>query len=179
MAIKKAAKQASRVPLALQVLMVDHAAVDKLFRRYARQRDNAERAATVKEICAALALHAEIEETIFYPEVRGSVKDEDLLDEAEVEHAHIKLLVEWLATADPTEDLYDARVTVLKEYVKHHVEEEETELFPKLKRADLDLDEMGERLLEAKGEGPDQPADTAVNPTAQKPRPLSASTRRA
>lgn len=145
---------ATKAPMALQLLMDDHKEVNKLFKQFEKSTDNQERASIVQMICQSLTLHAAIEEEIFYPEVRAALqdKDHDLLDEAEVEHQSIKSLVEQLDNADPDDELYEARVVVLKEYVRHHVEEEEGELFPKVKRLDLDLQEMGERLLAAKGE---------------------------
>ena len=148
----KPATRVQRAPLALQLLTADHAAVDKLFRRYARLDDDAARAAIVQEICAALSAHATIEEQIFYPEVREALELDDLLDEAEVEHGGIKALIAALSNGHPGHDLFDAQVTVLKEYVKHHVKEEEEELFPKVKRANLDLEDMGRRLKAAKAE---------------------------
>ncbi len=153
-ASKRKQTTATKAPMALQVLMDDHKEVTKLFKQFDKATDLQERAGVVRMICQALSLHAAIEEEIFYPEVRAALRDDDrdLLDEAEVEHQSIRSLVEQLEGADPEDELYEARVVVLKEYVRHHVDEEEGELFPKVKRLDLDLAEMGERLLAAKGE---------------------------
>lgn len=147
---KKAARRTAAPPLAIKLLMDDHKTVDKLFRQCSRAARASERHAIVQKICAALTVHATIEEEIFYPEVRAALKQQDLLDEALVEHGSIKALVAALKSARPGDELYDGRVTVLKEYVKHHVKEEEEEMFPKVKRAGLDLTELGERLQEAK-----------------------------
>ena len=155
---KTPASRARRMPLALKLLIDDHAAVDKLFRRYAKLDDDEARAEVVREICTALSAHAAIEEQIFYPEVRDALDANDLLDEAEVEHGSIKALIDALSSGHPGHDLFDAQVTVLKEYVKHHVKEEEEELFPKVKRADLDLEDMGRRLKAAKAELEARPA---------------------
>jgi hemerythrin superfamily protein len=163
MATKKTAKRSAKkpsakksstrtLPLALEMLAQDHAAVDKLFRRYSRTADDEARAEVVTQICEALTLHAHIEEEIFYPEVRNALEAHDLLDEAEVEHGSIKALVDALSNGQPGEDLFDAQVTVLKEYVAHHVKEEEEELFPKVKRSGLDLQDLGERMSAAKSE---------------------------
>lgn len=151
---KRKPSTAAKAPMALQVLMDDHKEVTKLFKQFEKATDLQERAAVVQMICQALTLHAAIEEEVFYPAVRAAMQDEDweLLDEAEVEHQSIKSLVEQLDGADPEDELYEARVVVLKEYVRHHVEEEEGDLFPKVRSLGLDLDEMGERLLAAKGE---------------------------
>lgn len=165
---KKAPARSRAMPLALDVLTKDHAAVDKLFRRYARSPDSQTRAEIVAQICDALTLHAHIEEQIFYPEVRGAIEADDLLDEAEVEHGSLKALIGALANGQPGEDLFDARVTVLKEYVAHHVKEEEEEMFPKVKRSGLDLQNLGERLLKAKSESSSPSERTAAD--AKSPR---------
>jgi hemerythrin superfamily protein len=149
MATKRPAKRAAsarRLPLALQLLKDDHAAVDKLFRQFERSDDASARASLAQQICAALTRHATIEETLFYPEVRAAIEEQDLLDEAEVEHGSIKALVEQIGSSRPGDDLFEARVTVLKEYVKHHVKEEEDEMFPKVKRAGLDLEALGRQM---------------------------------
>ncbi len=93
-------------------------------------------------------MHAQIEEEIFYPATREVLEDEDeeMVDEAEVEHAGIKSLVEQLKEMAPDDELYDAKVKVLSEYVKHHVKEEETEYFPEVKKTDLDLEALGGQL---------------------------------
>jgi hemerythrin superfamily protein len=104
----------------------------------------------VRQICNALRAHAEIEEQIFYPAVRDAIEQEDLMDEAEVEHGEVKRLVEDLEDSRPREDLYDAKVAVLIEYVKHHVQEEEGQMFPKVKKAKLDLEELGREMAARK-----------------------------
>ncbi len=95
-------------------------------------------------------MHATIEEDVFYPALNDAANAEDLLDEAEVEHATIKDLVSRLEEMTPTDELYDATVLVLGEYVRHHVKEEEGEIFPKAKKAKMDLAALGERLMERK-----------------------------
>jgi hemerythrin-like domain-containing protein len=97
-------------------------------------------------------VHATIEEEIFYPAAREGIKDEDLVDEATVEHASAKDLIAQIQQSEPDEELYDAKVKVLGEYIDHHVKEEEGELFPQARRAKLDLDALGEQLLERKSE---------------------------
>jgi len=100
-------------------------------------------------------VHAQIEEEIFYPAAReASIRDgEDLLDEAEVEHGSLKQLVAAIESNSPESDeLFDARVKVLGEYVKHHVKEEENELFPRARKSDMDLEEVGARLAARKDE---------------------------
>ncbi len=138
---------------AITLLKRDHREVEALFERYEdlEKGSRSERNKVVEEICALLTVHAVMEEEIFYPAVRRGVKGAaDLLDEAQVEHGTVKDLVARLQRMKPGEDLYDANVTVLKEYVKHHVKEEENELFDMVKGSDLDLDRLGRKLEERK-----------------------------
>jgi hemerythrin superfamily protein len=140
---------------AIQLLMSDHKEVEELFKQFQKVKKNdGDKAGIVKQICDALSVHAEIEEEIFYPAARDALseKGEDMLDEAEVEHASIKSLVEQLEDADSEDDLYDAKVKVLCEYVTHHVKEEEGEMFPKVRKTNLDLEELGAELMERKQE---------------------------
>jgi hemerythrin superfamily protein len=103
------------------------------------------------QICVALTLHAQVEEEILYPAARTALAhDEDLVDEAYVEHASAKSLVAQIKTMTNDQPLFDAKVHVLGEYIDHHVREEEGELFPKLRKASLDLQAMGARLVERK-----------------------------
>ena len=99
-----------------------------------------------------LTVHAEIEEEIFYPAMRESVDDELTLDEAEVEHASAKELIDQLEGMDPGDALYDAKVIVLGEYVDHHVQEEENEIFPQAEKSGIDLDDLGAELASRKRE---------------------------
>lgn len=153
-------------PDAVALLKEDHRSVEAKFERYEKikeRADDARKAKLVEEICAELDLHAEIEEKIFYPAARDAMKDQDLLDEAEVEHASLKELIAQLRSMTPSEDLYDAKVKVLSEYVKHHVKEEERELFKEARAAGLDMKALGEELAAAKaGRGSRAPAARAI-----------------
>jgi hemerythrin-like domain-containing protein len=102
--------------------------------------------ALAEQICGMLTVHAQIEEEIFYPAAREALEEQDLIDEADVEHASAKDLIAQIEQMVPSEALYDAKITVLGEYVKHHVQEEEKEMFPLCKKADLPLDELGAEL---------------------------------
>ena len=147
----KAASRANAAPDALEKLKSDHDAVKDLFDEYEDRKDDmsaSEKKRMVSEICMELTIHAQIEEEIFYPAVRD-VADEDLdelLDEAEVEHTGAKDLIAQLEGVSPEEELYDAKVSVLGEQIKHHAGEEEKEMFPKLKKTELDLDALGQEL---------------------------------
>jgi hemerythrin superfamily protein len=151
----KSAKTQNKPQDAIALLMADHDEVEALFKKFQQAKDgDSAKADIVQQICKALSVHAEIEEEIFYPAARDALdeKGEDMLDEAEVEHASIKSLVEQLQDATPEDDMYDAKVKVLCEYVTHHVKEEEGEMFPKVKKTELDLDELGSELAERKME---------------------------
>jgi hemerythrin superfamily protein len=141
---------------AIALLTADHKAVKALFKHFeelTKQDDvDEEKSQLVRQICDALTIHAQVEEEIFYPAMREAIDDDDLMDEAEVEHASVKDLVEQLEDLAPGDDRYDARVTVLGEYVDHHVKEEEGEMFAKARKADVNTIELGEQIAERKDE---------------------------
>jgi hemerythrin-like domain-containing protein len=145
-------------PNAIDLLTEDHKKVQQLFKAFEKLREDDdvddEKAELVKQACQELTVHTEIEEDIFYPAARDALgsEGEDLLDEAEVEHATAKDLIEQLEEMEPGDELYDAKFTVLGEYVNHHIKEEQDELFPKLRKASLDLGELGSELAERKQE---------------------------
>jgi hemerythrin superfamily protein len=142
-------------PDAIELLTSDHKAVKAMFQQFEKikERDDAddEKSELVQQICAALTVHATIEEEIFYPAVRDAIDDEDLMDEADVEHAGAKELIAQLESASPGDDHYDAKVTVLGEMIDHHVKEEEGEMFPKAKKS-IDVAAIGAELAERKAE---------------------------
>jgi hemerythrin superfamily protein len=139
---------------AIKLLADDHRKVEKLVEKFEKLKDGAdqEKQELVREACMELKIHAQVEEEIFYPAAREALKERDLLDEAEVEHTVAKQLISELESMTPKDDLFDAKFTVLGEYVKHHVQEEEKELFPKAKRAKLDMNELGHRIIQRKQE---------------------------
>lgn len=141
---------------AVSLLTADHAEVKQLFETYRRlvekNADDEQRGELARTICTALTVHAEIEEEIFYPAMRENVDDELVLDEAEVEHESAKQLIAQIDDMDAGEALFDARVLVLGEYVDHHVQEEENELFPQAEKAGIDLDALGAELASRKRE---------------------------
>jgi len=149
-----AKKAAAGSPDAIKLLSTDHAEVKQLFEQYEElvdaDADAEERQALAEQICTMLTVHAQIEEEIFYPAARESIDDEDLLDEAEVEHASAKDLIAQIQEMDADEDLYDAKVKVLGEYINHHVQEEEGEMFPKCKSAKMDLKALGDEMAQRK-----------------------------
>jgi hemerythrin superfamily protein len=139
---------------ALRMLADDHKRVKKMFEQFEKlkdkEMDDEQKQLLVETACAELTIHAQLEEEMLYPAARDAIDDMDLLDEAEVEHASAKHMISELSTMQPGDHLYDAKFTVLGEYVKHHIEEEEKELFPKLKKADIDLVELAEAMKERK-----------------------------
>jgi hemerythrin superfamily protein len=156
-AAKKSSASASAARTDATVLLQrDHNDVKKLFKQYEKLADQEaggqERQALATQICQMLTVHSTIEEEIFYPAAREANVEEDLLDEAEVEHASAKDLIAQIQSMSPDDELYDAKVTVLGEYVNHHVEEEEGEMFPKCRRARMDLAGLAQSLSERKSE---------------------------
>lgn len=149
---RKATRAASRPADAIKLLKDDHREVKTWFKEYEKLEDDSEKQALAQKICLALTVHTQIEEEIFYPAAREGIDDDDLLDEAEVEHASAKELIAQIQAMQPGDDLYDAKVTVLGEYVNHHVEEEESEMFPECRSGDVDLKALGARMAERKAE---------------------------
>lgn len=140
---------------AISLLIQDHELVKDLFEQFESLTDRAKvsKKRLADEICAELTMHTLLEEEIFYPAVRGAGKEfADLIDEAVVEHASAKQLIAEIEAMDPGEDLYDAKVKVLSEMIEHHVKEEEEEMFPKVRKAGLDLAALGEQMEQRKGE---------------------------
>lgn len=138
------------------LLTRDHTEVRKLFKQYEKladaEADASDRQALAEEICMKLTIHATSEEEIFYPAAREAGVESDLLDEAEVEHASAKDLIAQIRAMRPDEDLYDAKVKVLGEYIDHHAGEEEDEMFPKCRRTAMDLADLAAQLAERKAE---------------------------
>ena len=145
-----------RKPNALTLLKNDHEEVSALFEKYekGRKRSTATRKESLAlQICQALTVHAQIEEEIFYPACREDVEGaDDLLAEAKVEHQSLKELIAKIEGEQPGTEEFDAQVKVLGEYVKHHVKEEQNELFPMVRKSDLDVEEVGQRLSQRKKE---------------------------
>ena len=139
-------------PDAIALLKADHRTVESLFEKFEKASGDGTKRRIAEQICLELSIHAQIEEEIFYPAARGVLRDEDLLDEATVEHQGAKDLIAQIEASSPGADLFDAKVTVLGEYVKHHVKEEQNELFPKVRKTKLDLKAMGEQLQARKME---------------------------
>lgn len=146
-----------KAPDALDLLKQDHRRVEALFKEFEKLHESDEHEAAddvVETVCAELQIHDKLETEIFYPAVRAQAEEEqeDLLDEAEVEHTTVRELIDKITDLGPGAPKRDAHFTVLMEYVKHHVKEEEKEMFPKVKKLDMDLKELAARMQERKAE---------------------------
>jgi hemerythrin-like domain-containing protein len=131
---------------AIALLTEDHDYVKKAFRAFEKM-DEEDQPALVKQVLQALKVHTRIEEEIFYPAVRKALKDQDLMNEAEVEHDSAKVLIRQLERMKPGDPKFAATFTVLGEYVNHHVKEEESQMFPKARRARVNLKGLGAKLM--------------------------------
>jgi hemerythrin superfamily protein len=153
-------------PDAIDMLVADHKRVKHLFARFDALRDEGsddEKLRIVHEICQELTIHTALEDEIFYPAVRQQIDDDDLMDEALIEHAGAKHLIGQLRSADPSDDLYAAKVTVLGEQIDHHVTEEEGSMFPQARFVAVDTRDLAARMRARKAELMNQ-ADPAPHP---------------
>ena len=155
---------------AIAMLKADHRKVEALFEKFEQTNGKATKQKLAEQICLELKVHTAIEEEIFYPACRGKIED-DLVNEAYVEHDSAKLLINEIEAGGPDEEFYDAKVKVLSEMIEHHVKEEEQRvegMFSQARKAGLPMDDLGERMLamkeqlmaEAKAKGGLPPAET-------------------
>lgn len=134
----------------LDLLKEDHARAKKSFRDAQKldpQDDRDELQTIVEQTCAELEIHAQIEEEFFYPAAREALKETDLVDEAEVEHGSAKALIAQLRATNPADEKYAATFKVLGEYIKHHIKEEEQQMFEQLGRSSVDWEEVLQQML--------------------------------
>ena len=147
------ARRAPRQKDAVALLREDHKKVSALFEEFEKARSDRRKKEIVATICQELTVHAALEEEIFYPAVKAALKDKELVPEAVVEHASVKDLIAQVRDQEPGGEEYDAKVKVMGDNVKHHVKEEQTEMFPKAKKAaHQDLVELGEQMQARKQE---------------------------
>jgi hypothetical protein len=142
------AKSKAKATGAIEVLKEQHDKVKKAFKEFEKldREDTATQQQLVQATCEDLKLHTTLEEELFYPAAREAIDDEDIMNEAQVEHETAKMLIEQLENMGPDDPNYHATFTVLGEYVKHHIKEEEDEIFPEMKKTDVDLEELGGRM---------------------------------
>ena len=143
---------------AIDLLKQDHERVEKAFKEFEKlDRQDAEACRRlIVGVCEALTAHTTLEEEIFYPAVREAIDDEDLMNEAAVEHETARMLIEQLQNMGPDDPNYFATFTVLGEYVRHHIKEEQNEMFPAARKSGIDLAALGERLRARRDELPAQ-----------------------
>jgi hemerythrin-like domain-containing protein len=149
------AKTRSKHAEPIQMLMEDHERVQKAFKEFEKMdRGDVDACrALIEEVCSDLKLHTTLEEEIFYPAVREAIEDEDIMNEAAVEHESARMLIEQLENMTPDDPNYFATFTVLGEYVKHHVKEEEGEMFPAAEKAkELDMEGLATQMRSRKEE---------------------------
>jgi hemerythrin-like domain-containing protein len=145
------AKTRSKHAEAIQMLIEDHERVQKAFRQFEKMdRSDVDACqALIEEVCSDLKLHTTLEEEIFYPAVREVLEEEEILNEAAVEHETARMLIEQLENMTPDDPNYFATFTVLGEYVKHHIKEEEHEMFPEAEKSkELDMEALGAKMHE-------------------------------
>ncbi|MBO9662874.1 hemerythrin domain-containing protein [Dokdonella sp.] len=137
---------------AIELLKHDHRKVDALFAEMESESSDERKLELGRTICIELTVHTRIEEELFYPAAKEALpeKKADLIAEADVEHGSLKRLIADIDGSAIGDELFEARFTVLKEYVQHHVKEEENELMPAVERTEIDLDALGEQLAERK-----------------------------
>jgi hypothetical protein len=139
---------------AIALLKQDHRTVEDLFAQFEKASGDGRKQKLAEQICLELSVHTRIEEEIFYPACDGKV-EEDLLKESYVEHDAAKMLIAQIMAGGPDDEFYDSKVKVLQEEIEHHVEEEEKRvegLFSQARKADLDMDALGEQLATRKAE---------------------------
>lgn len=137
---------------AIQLLKADHREVEKLFRDFQKASGEDRKTQLARKICMELMIHTQVEEELVYPVSREFLKDDEIVNEAVVEHQAAKDLIEQIQGMDASDDMFDAKVQVLQEQIEHHVEEEEKEYFPKLQKTDMDLKAIGEQIMRRKKE---------------------------
>jgi hemerythrin superfamily protein len=138
---------------AIALLKADHRKVEGLFAQYEKAKASSRKLALAKQICLELTVHTKIEEDIFYPACSEDGVDEDLMDEAYVEHDGAKVLVAEIEKGSPDDQYYDAKVHVLSEMIKHHVKEEEKKqgnTFSRAKKAGVDTKALGAKMADEK-----------------------------
>jgi hemerythrin-like domain-containing protein len=146
------ASRASGGTDAIALLRADHQRVSDLYEQYESTRSAAKKKTLVATICQELSIHAQVEEEIFYPAVKAALKDKELVPEAQVEHATLKELIAQVKDKEPDGEMFDAKIKVMSEYTKHHVKEEQNEMFPKARATRLDMKELGAQIAARKEE---------------------------
>lgn len=133
----------------LELLKEDHRKVEQLFTSF-EESEGRSRKGIVDEALQELEIHSTIEEKLVYPAIRKATGDKDMVAEANEEHHVVKFLIKELRKMKVSAEEYKAKFTVLSELVKHHVEEEEGEIFPQAEKTDVDWDKLGQEVMKIK-----------------------------
>lgn len=141
-----------RTQEATTMLRSDHKHLNDLFSQYEEMKSASQKKALVAKICAEFKIHAQLEEEIFYPAVKKALNDDEMIPEGLVEHATISNLIGQVEGKEPDGEMFDAKIKVMAEYVKHHVKEEQQEMFPKAKASKLDMRDLGAKMASRKTE---------------------------
>jgi hemerythrin superfamily protein len=153
----------------VKLLIQDHRAVSQLADQF-EEADEGQKKPLSERICKMLQVHSQIEEELFYPPAHEALGSEShLISEAQVEHASLKDLISQIEDMDEVDEMFEAKMKVLTEYVKHHVQEEESEIFPRVQETDLDLDAIGEQLAARKQELMGEEGETAESEEEEEP----------
>jgi hemerythrin superfamily protein len=141
---------------AIELLTADHKDLEMLLADYEELiADSAipmERSALARQICLVLTAHSTVEEELFYPAAREALLQPELLDQAEAEHASAKTLVARIRRTDAADVQYDAMMMQLHAAIDHHVQEEASEIFPRMRDSEVDLHRLGEQIARRKAE---------------------------
>jgi hemerythrin superfamily protein len=140
------------MPNAVQMIRQDHRKVEGLFKKFAQAKNNGARKRIADQVFQELEVHTTLEEEIFYPAVQKELGDEELIEEAEKEHQHAKDIIEELKTMDGEDEQFAEKFSELVDCIKHHVEEEESEMLPKAEESEMDLAHYGKQMSERKKE---------------------------
>jgi len=154
---------ASRGADAIALLKADHREVEKLFAQFEKASAESRKQALALKICNELKVHTQSEEELFYPASREFLKDDAIVDEAIVEHASAKDLIVQIEGMSPSDEMFEAKMTVLQEMIEHHVEEEEKEYFPQVQKSEMDTKAIGEQMNARKTELMAQLGDGAMH----------------
>jgi len=148
------ARSRARSSDAISLLKADHREVEGWFEQFEKARSADRKRELADRICTALKVHTTIEEEVFYPAFLEATQDEEIHHEAEVEHDGAKALIGTIEASGPDDEYFDARVKVLAEMIKHHVNEEEQRggMFAEARQSDMDLDALGEQMKSRRSE---------------------------
>jgi hypothetical protein len=151
---RRSQRGSSRATDAISLLKADHREVEGWFEQFEKTRSDDRKLELAGKICTALKVHTEIEHEIFYPAFLETTEEEDIHHEAEIEHDSAKKLIAEIEGSGPQDEYYDAKVKVLSEMIKHHVNEEEKRdgMFAKARQSEMDLEALGEQLAARKQE---------------------------